>query len=330
MKSKLKWGILSTADIATEQVIPAMITSNFCEIQAIASRSAEKAQRVAKQYGIPVSYGSYNELLADENVEAVYIALPNHLHVPWSMKALAVGKHVLVEKPVGLNRTEAEKLLVASQKYPHLKIMEAFMYRFHPQWIKTKALVQNGAIGQIKAIQSAFSFFDDNSESIVNRKDYGGGSLMDIGCYPISLSRFLFDSEPKSVSATIEYHPEFKIDTRTSGILEFDHGSTTFFSSIRSADDQTAKIWGSEGSIEFDIPFNPPANNPTKIWLTRAGNREEIKFAPANQYTLQADAFSRAILENTPVPTSLIDAVNNMHVIDKIFESDAAGKRIIV
>ncbi|RLD74763.1 MAG: gfo/Idh/MocA family oxidoreductase, partial [Bacteroidetes bacterium] len=227
-----------------------------------------------------------------------------------------------------LNSSEAQKLLDESLKYPQLKIMEAFMYRFHPQWIKVKEMINSGKIGKLKAIQSSFSFFEDDPNSIVNSKEYGGGSLMDIGCYPISLSRFLFDSEPKSVSAEIEYHPEFKTDTLANGILNFDKGSSIFFSSTLVTDNQQVEIFGTKGSIEFEIPFNPPADKPVKIWLNKEGIKEQIEFDICDQYTIQADLFSMAIIQNTEVPTPLHDAVNNMIVIEKLKESNKTGKRI--
>ena len=212
MERKVNWGVLSTAYIAVDQVIPAMKKSRYCNLLGIASREKEKAVEQSVIFEIPKSYRSYEELLKDDEIEVVYIPLPNHLHVPWSIKALQAGKHVLVEKPIGLNTNDVHNLLTESQKYPSLKIMEAFMYKFHPQWIKIKELVQNGDIGELKSIQSSFSFFDDNPASIVNKKEYGGGSLMDIGCYPISLSRYLFNSEPNSVTAKIEYHKDLGVD----------------------------------------------------------------------------------------------------------------------
>lgn len=328
MTSKIKWGILSTAYIATEHVIPAMMKSEYCEILAIASRNHDKAKNLAGLYNIPRSYGSYEELLADDEIEAVYVPLPNHLHVPWSIKALEAGKHVLVEKPIGLSRIEAQKLLEESKKYPNLKIMEAFMYMHHPQWVKAKELVESGVIGKVKTIQSIFTFFDDNANSIVNRKDYGGGSLMDIGCYPISLSRFIFNSEPEKVFANIDYHPDYGVDISATALMKFKNGTSSFFSSIQSEDKQQAHIFGTKGNIEFQIPFNPTANEPSKIWLRQNNKTEEIIFEPCDQYTIQADLFSLAIIEDTEVPTPLLDAVNNMKVIEKIIESDKLGKQV--
>ncbi len=328
MSSKIKWGILSTAAIATEHVIPAIMNSNYGEVYAIASRSIDKARRTAEKFNIPKSFGSYEELLADKEMDAVYIPLPNHLHVPWAIKALEAGKHVLVEKPIGFSSNEAEKLIEESMKHPHLKIMEAFMYRHHPQWIKAKELVKSGAIGKVKTIQSFFSFYDDDPNTIVNNKEYGGGSLMDIGCYPISLSRFIYDSEPEAVFGNVEYHPELGVEISATALMRFKEGTSMFFSSIRLEDRQEARIYGNKGKIEFQIPFNPIANKPSKIFLYHGNKREEIIFEPCDQYTLQADLFALAIIDNTDVPTPLHDAVNNMKVIEGIIESDKACKLV--
>ena len=328
MVIEVRWGILSTAWIATDFVIPAMLKSEYCNVVAIASRSEQRAKEVAKQFDISKYYASYQDLLDDPAIDAVYIPLPNHLHVDWAIKALRAGKHVLVEKPIALNSIEAQKLLDESKKHPKLKIMEAFMYKYHPQWIKAKNMIDQGEIGKLKMIQSSFSFFDDDPNSIVNKKELGGGSLMDIGCYPISISRYLFNDEPKSVSATIEYDPKFDVDILSSGILEFEQGSCTFFSAIQLMENQYVKIFGTEGYIEFEIPFNPLADKAAKIWLIKEDLKKEIEFEVCDQYTLQADAFSLAVIKNSKVNNNLEDALNNMIVIEKLVESDKTGKRV--
>jgi predicted dehydrogenase len=320
MSPKVKWGILSTASIGTEHVIPAMINGEYCNVQAIASRTIDAAVKVAERFRIPRAYGSYEELLGDREIDAVYIPLPNHLHVPWTILALEAGKHVLVEKPIALSSKEARKLVDEALKYPELKVMEAFMYRHHPQWLKAKELLDGGSIGTLKTIQSSFSFFEDDPDSIVNKKEYGGGSLMDIGCYSISLSRFLFNAEPKDVYAKIEVHPEFKTDTMATAILEFEQGTSAFFSSTLMPDMQQVEVFGSRGRIEFELPFNPIAGEAARIWLHRNDQKEEIKFDPCDQYTIQGDLFSLAILNDTPVPTPLQDAIDNMIVIEKLLE----------
>lgn len=328
MHKRIQWGILGAATIAVEQVIPAMLKSQHCSVMAIASRDRDKAERTAKNFRIPKCYGSYQELLENPTIEAVYIPLPNHLHVKWALKALRAGKHVLVEKPIALSSIEAQKLLEESEKHPKLKAMEAFMYKFHPQWIKAKQLVDTGEIGKLKTVQSSFSFFEDNPKSIVNSKPFGGGSLMDIGCYSISISRYLFGAEPKNAMANIEHHPQFKVDTLASGILEFEEGSSSFFCATQLTENQQVQIFGTDGSITFEIPFNPPKDRPTKIWLVKQDKRTPIGFEICDQYTLQADAFSRAILGDKKVPIGLGDAINNMVVIEKLKESHRLGKRV--
>lgn len=318
MKLKVKFGILSTASIAVDQVIPAMLKSKYCAVFGIASRTVEKAERAANQFQLPKYYGSYQELLRDPQIEAVYIPLPNHLHVEWAINALRAGKHVLVEKPIALNSVDAQKLYTETKKHPKLKIMEAFMYKHHPQWIRVKEMINNGDIGQLKAIQSSFSFFDDNLNSIVNIKEYGGGCLMDIGCYSISVSRLLFESEPKNILANIEYHPESKVDIMASGILEFERGYSTFISATQLIENQHVHIFGTEGRIELEMPFNPPIDMPSKICLVKEHLKKEIEFDICNQYTLQADAFSLAIIEDRKISPSMEDAINNMMVIERM------------
>jgi len=327
---KVQWGILGTATIAMEQVIPALIQSKYAAVSAIASRDIEKAKRGAKLFNIPRYFDDYNALLADTQIQAVYIPLPNHLHVEWAIKALRAGKHVLLEKPVGLSANEAFKLLEESKKHPELKVMEAFMYKFHPQWVKVKALIEAGEIGVLKMIQSSFSFFDDDAKSITNNKAFGGGSLMDIGCYSISISRLLFNEEPKSVRASIEFHPKYNVDILATGILEFNKGSASFFCSTQLDYTQQAEIYGTKGSIKLELPFNPENDKPSKIWLTKEGLTTEIEFKICNQYTLQADAFSLAIIKNYETPVDLNDAINNMVVIEKLHESNTSGKRVFI
>lgn len=328
MEGKIQWGILGTATIAREQVIPAIRKSNYCAVMGIASRDVKKAERIAKEFHIPKYYEGYQELLNDPEIEAVYIPLPNHLHVEWAKKALMAGKHVLVEKPIALSSAEAKELWETAKKYPELRIAKAFMYRFHPQWVKVKQMVDAEEIGELKTIQSSFSFFEDNPDSIVNSKQFGGGSLMDIGCYSISISRFLFGSEPKHVLANIEYHPEFKVDIMASGILEFEGGSSSFFCATQLVENQQVQIFGTEGSIRFELPFNPPNDRPSKIWFTRKEVTTELEFETCDQYTLQADAFSMAIIENGKTQVPLVDAINNMRVIEKMHESHKAGRRV--
>ncbi len=318
---KICWGVLSTAKIAREQVIPAMQHGRFCQITAISSRSIEKAEMVAKELGIQKAYGSYEELLADPEIDAIYNPLPNHLHVPWSIKALEAGKHVLCEKPIALSAAEGQKLVDASKKYPHLKVMEAFMYHHHPQWREAKRLVQEGKIGKLRTIHSFFSFYEDDPNSICNQADIGGGGLMDIGCYSISLSRFLFDREPTRVFGIMDYDPNFEVDRLTSGVMDFGGGTSTFTCSTQLFSYQRVNIFGTTGQIEIEIPFNPPTDKRTRIWLETSSGKKEILFDICNHYMIQGDLFSEAILNDTQVPTPLEDAVANMKVLEAIREN---------
>jgi predicted dehydrogenase len=323
---KIRWGVLSTAKIGREKVIPAMQAGKFSDITAIASRNKMEAQAVADRLNIPVVYGSYEELLKDPEIDAVYIPLPNHLHVEWAIRSLEAGKHVLCEKPVGLSVAEAKQLLEAARQKPQLKIMEAFMYRFHPQWQQAKRLVNEGALGELKTIQSFFSYYNVDAGNIRNQKEMGGGALMDIGCYCISLSRFLFGKEPAKVQGSIENDPVFKTDQLASAILDFSTGLSGFTCSTQLTPYQRVNILGATGRIEIEIPFNAPSGASTRIWLHTKNNSQEIVFDPIDQYTIQGDLFSKAILDNEPVPTPLEDAVNNMKVIEAIFESAADGE----
>ena len=323
---KVRWGVLSTANIGLEKVLPAMQKGVYCEIAAMASQNLERGKAAAAQLGIPQAYGSYEELLADDNIDAVYIPLPNHLHVPWTKKALEAGKHVLCEKPIGLNTAEAEDLLACAKKHSQLKVMEAFMYRHHPQWLKAQQLVNEGKIGNLLNIHSFFSYYNADPANIRNMAEIGGGGLMDIGCYCISLARFIFNSEPQRVLGKMEYDPEFKTDRLCSGLLDFGDQSSTFTCSTQLTSYQRVNIFGTEGRIEIEIPFNAPPDQPCRIWHQQDEKLEEITFELCDQYTIQGDLFSQAILNKTEVPTPLIDSVKNMRVLDAVInsaESDA-------
>lgn len=321
--NKVRWGILSTAKIAREKVIPAMQQGTYCDIVAIASRNRQQAQETASRLHIPVVYGSYEELLNDPNIDAVYIPLPNHMHVEWATKAIQAGKHVLCEKPVALSAAEAMQLLQASQAKPGIKVMEAFMYRFHPQWVMAKKLVDEGRIGVLKTIHSFFSYYNADPNNIRNRKEMGGGGMMDIGCYCVSLARFLFNSEPVRVMGHVTVDPVLQTDTMTSGILEFAAGTATFTCSTQLMPYQRVQILGTEGRVEIEIPFNAPPNQATRLWLYTKNGSEEFTFEAVDQYTLQGDLFAAAILNNTPVPTPLQDAINNMKVIETVLTNSA-------
>lgn len=318
---QVRWGQISTATIGTVKVLPGMKKSEHAEIVAICSRDLKSAETAARALGIPKAYGSYEELLQDPEIDAVYNPLPNHLHVPWSIKALEAGKHVLCEKPIALNAAEAQTLADASKRFPHLKIMEAFMYRHHPQWKRAKELVDEGKIGALRTIHSFFSYYNDDPNNIRNQADIGGGGLMDIGCYNISLSRFIVGGEPGRVVSVVEHDPKLLTDRLVSGILDFGNVTSTFTCSTQLCPYQRVNIFGTTGRVEIEIPFNAPPDRPCKMWHSADGVTEEIVFDITDQYGLQGEAMSLAILNDTPVPTPLEDAVANMRVIDAIVES---------
>jgi predicted dehydrogenase len=327
---KVRWGILSTAKIGREKVIPAMQAGRFCDVVAIASRNKEQGGQAANQLNIPVVYDSYEKLLGDPQIDAVYIPLPNHLHVEWTIKAIRAGKHVLCEKPIGLSSAEAGQLVLAAQQSPELKVMEAFMYRLHPQWQLAKKMATDGTIGELKTIQSFFSYYNTDPANIRNQKATGGGGMMDIGCYCVSLARFIFGEEPLRVSGYVELDPVLQTDRMASGLLDFSSGTATFTCSTQLAPYQRVNILGTMARIEIEIPFNAPTDKPTRIWLHTKDGTQEIVLETANQYTIQCDLFSQAILNKEPVPTPLEDAVNNMKVIEAVFESAKEKKFVAV
>jgi predicted dehydrogenase len=323
---KVRWGVLSTANIGTGKVIPAMQRGELTEVIAIASREQANAEAAARRLGIPRALGSYEALLADPEVEAVYIPLPNHLHVPWAQKALAAGKHVLCEKPIARTAAEVQALLDTAQSYPHLKVMEAFMYRFHPQWQRARELTRQGAIGELRTVHSFFSYYLDDPANIRNIAEVGGGAIYDVGCYSISLARFIFEGEPTRVSAIVENDPRFQTDRLTSALLDFGRGTSTFTVGTQLTSYQRVNIFGTRGRIEIEIPFNAPPDRDCKLWLATDDGIEEITFPAVDQYTLQADAVSRAILDDSPTPTPLSDAVANMKVIEAVLHSARSGR----
>jgi len=323
--AKVRWGILSTANIGVGKVLPAMARGEYCQLAAIASRDLGRAQAVAAKLGIPKAYGSYEELLADPEIDAVYNPMPNHLHVPWSIKALEAGKHVLCEKPLARTAAELQPLLDTAARYPHLKAMEAFMYRLHPQWQLARKLVAEGGVGDLRVVQTLFSYMLTDPNNVRNQADIGGGGLLDIGCYAVSVARFLFDAEPLRVSASVEYDPVMRVDRLASAILEFAKGTGTFTISTQLSSYQRVHALGAEGRVEIEIPFNAPPDRPCIVWHQRGAHIETHSLPITDQYTVQGDQFSRAILEDTPVPTPLSDALANMKVLDAIVESARTG-----
>ncbi len=312
-----------------KKVLPAMQKSEWVDLAAIASRDLSKAQQAAHTLGIANAYGSYEELLADPQIEAIYNPLPNQLHVPWSIKAAEAGKHVLCEKPLSLTVAEAKTLLAVQQR-TGVTIGEAFMVRTHPQWLRTRQLITSGRIGALRSIQGFFSYFNTDPKNIRNIPECGGGALMDVGCYPIHTSRYLFGEEPVRVASLLEKDPVLHVDRLTSALLEFPSGQAMFTCSTQLVPYQRMQIFGTKGRIEIEIPFNAPKDRPTRILIDDGrdlfgGGITVETFPTCDQYTLQGDAFSRALREGTSVPVPLTDAIKNMAVIEAMFHSAETG-----
>jgi len=329
MAKKIRWGVLSTAAIGVKKVIPAMQLGQYSVVTAIASRDLERAREAAKQLGIEKSYGSYEALLADPEIDAVYNPLPNQLHVPWTAKAAEAGKHVLCEKPLSVTVAEAETLLPI-QARAGVKIGEAFMIRSYTQWLRTEEILRSGRIGDLRAVMAWFSYFNTDATNIRNQMESGGGALYDIGCYCIQSARTGFAAEPKRVVGLIERDPAFGTDRLTSALMEFDRGHAIFTVSTQTVAYQRVHFVGTKGRIEIEIPFNAPPDRPTRLWVDETGElfgsgiRTE-EFPTADQYTMQGDAFSKAILEGGQVPVPLEAGIANMRVIEAIFRSAEAG-----
>jgi len=330
MQNKLRWGVLSTANIGLRKVIPAMQRGRYTSVAAIASRDLGRAQQAAAALGIPTAYGSYEELLADPNIDAIYNPLPNQLHVPWTIKAAEAGKHVLCEKPFCLTVAEAETLFAVRAR-AGVKIGEAFMIRSYPQWLRLRELLDEGRIGELRSIVGFFSYFNDDPANIRNQVECGGGALMDIGCYLIHASRYAFAQEPSRVVALIDRDPRMQTDRLTSAILDFPAGQSIFTCSTQLVPYQRIHFLGARGRIELEIPFNAPPDRPTRLVIDSTGDLfgggiTTETFPVCDQYTLQGDAFSRAVLEDTEVPVPLEDAIRNMRVIEAIFNSGSSGQ----
>jgi predicted dehydrogenase len=326
---KVRWGILGVANIAVKRVIPGMQHAPSAEIAAIASRDLAKARTAADKLSIPAAYGSYEELLADPAIDAIYNPLPNHLHVPWSVKAAQAGKHVLCEKPIAMTAAEAQ-LLIEARDQTGVKIGEAFMVRTHPLWLRARELVRSGALGELRSIVSVFSYFNVDPKNVRNQLDIGGGGVMDIGCYPITMSRFLFGREPLRVSALVDRDPTMHTDRLASAILDFSPGQAIFTVSTQLVPFQRMQILGTKSRVDIEIPYNIPTDRPSRIFLDdgkQLGGLSAVpeEFPTLDQYTLQGEAFSRAILDDTEVPVTLEDAQLNMRVIEAVLRAGETG-----
>ena len=329
MSRKIKWGILSTAEIGVSKVIPAMQKGAFSEVVAIASRDQSAAQKSAQELGIPKAYDSYDALLKDKEIDAIYNPLPNHLHVSWSIKAAYEGKHVLCEKPIGVTVKEAQQLIQVRDE-TGVRIQEAFMVRAHPQWLRARDLIRDGAIGDLVAIQYVFSYCNLDPNNIRNRSDLAGsGVTMDIGCYPITTSRFLFGEEPLRVMGLIDWDPQMDIDRLASCILDFPSGQESFLCCTQMVPYQRVQVFGTKARLEIEIPFNAPNDRSCRIFLDKGdilGTKIMAEqFEPCDQYTIQGDLFSRAILDGAATLIPLEDSLANMQVIEAVFRSARTG-----
>jgi predicted dehydrogenase len=329
MSRKLRWGVLSTAAIGLKKVIPAMQLGQHTTVTAIASRDLTRARDAARDLGIEKAYGSYEELVADPDVDAIYNPLPNQLHVPWTIKAAEAGKHVLCEKPLSMTLAEARTLLPVQER-TGVKIGEAFMIRSYTQWRRLRELLDQGRIGTLRSVVAAFSYFNTDAANIRNQVESGGGALYDIGCYCIHASRLGFGGLPTRVVGLIERDPSFGTDRLTSALLDFPGGQAIFTCSTQLIPYQRVHFLGTKGRIEIEIPFNAPKDRPTRLFIDETGDifgggvvTEE--FPTADQYTIQGDVFSRAVLEGSEVPVPLQDAIANMAVIEAVFKSAETG-----
>jgi len=322
----VKWGIISTANIGVAKVIPGMLKSRNLDVVAISSRDLKTAKGWAAKLGIPKAYGSYEEMLADPEIEAVYNPLPNHLHVPLTLAAVKAGKHVLCEKPIAITAKEAAKLRKVPKK---TLVSEAFMVRHALQWIDARRRVKAGEIGDVRAIQVMFSYFNRDAGNVRNMAGIGGGGLLDIGCYPITVSRYIFGAEPTRVAATIDFDPKFKTDRLMGGMADFGKGRHLSFSiSTQLAPFQRVQIMGTKGRIEVEIPFNAPPDKPNRIFVQGMDMNvgEWVSYPVSDQYMLQAEAFGRVIRKKEKLVWGVDDAIQNMKIIDAFFKAGKTGK----
>ena len=326
-----RWGVLGVAKIATARVIPPVQrTAPHCAIDAIASRDGGKAEEAAARLGIPRAYGSYEALLADPDIDAIYNPLPNHLHVPWTIRAAEAGKHVLCEKPIALNANEARTLLEVRDR-TGMRIQEAFMIRTHPQWLRAKSLVDAGRLGEVRAMTGFFSYYNVDPLNVRNMREYGGGGLLDIGCYLVNTSRFIFGAEPSRIAGTIDRDPSTGVDRLASMLLDFDGRHAVGTCSTQALYHQRIQIVGTEARLEIEIPFNAPSHGITRIFLDTSGDLsgsgiETITVDSCDQFALQFEEFSTGILENRPQRVPLEDAVANMSCIDAVSRSAETGR----
>ena len=323
---KINWGIISSAKIAREHLIPAIQKSKNSTVYGLASRNKNTALKVSKAHKIPNSYDSYKKMFKDENIQVVYNPLPNHLHLSSTIEACKNKKHVLLEKPIALSSKDVDKLMKVAKENKVI-VKEAFMVRYHPQWLWAKKYIKQGNIGEVKSILTSFSFYSDDPKNIRNSypQSQGGGSIYDLGCYPVVISRFLLDKEPKRVVSTSLIHKKFKVDTVSSAILDFGGVFSTFNCSTQSALKQQVIISGTKKTIVIENPFNPDGQ-ATNILIYKGSSifrkDNEVKVIPkSNHYTNLVEAFSDHLIKKTKIDYGLTDAKKNMKVLDALFKS---------
>ena len=334
MTDRVRWGVLGTGRIGTRKVIPAMQRGTHAVVAAIASRDTARGEAAATALGIDKVHGSYEALLADPEIDAIYNPLPNHLHVPWTIKAAEAGKHVLCEKPIGLNAAQAEELIAVRDRAGVL-IQEAFMVRSHPQWLAARELVRSGRIGEVRGYAGFFSYFNDDPGNIRNVFDWGGGGLMDVGCYLVHTSRFVLEREPTRVCAMMNRDPAMGVDRVTSLLLDFPGVQAVGTCGTQLVAYQRVQIFGTRGRIEIPIPFNAPPDRPTRLFVddgsdVEGSGIETMEFPVCDQYTIQGDLFSRAILDHQPSPYPLEDSIKNMRVIDALVQAAEESRWVTI
>ncbi|WP_209328902.1 Gfo/Idh/MocA family protein [Lunatimonas salinarum] len=321
---KIRWGVLGAAKIAREKVIPAMQGKEHYEVTAIASRSYEKAKATAESLGILKYYGSYEALINDPDIDVIYNPLPNDLHIPYTLKCIEAGKHVLCEKPLALN-TEDVQLLMRARDKAGVKVGEAFMVASNPQWKKAREIIASGQLGTLRAVQGFFSYFNRQKDNIRNIPENGGGGVWDIGCYPVFTSRFALGEEPQRLAALLDFDPDFGTDRVGSVILQYPSVQMTFSISTQLMPYQRMMFYGEKKALEVRIPFNAPVDQPNELHIHHGdilGHQVEVLQLPvSDQYTEQAEEFSQAILQNTDVPVSLESAYQNTRILQAIFQA---------
>lgn len=328
MEKRLRWGVLGCAGIAINSVIPGIQQSKTGQVVAIASRDKSKAEQTARDLSIERAYDSYETLLNDPDIDAVYIPLPNHLHMEWTIKAAEAGKHVLCEKPIALNAEQAQQMVDACEK-AGVFLAEAFMYRHHPRYEKIIEMINSGEIGEVRSIHANFTFNNAGDKGNIRfKKEWGGGSIYDVGAYPISVGRLLLGREPHAVTVQALFSPEHDdVDMMASGLIEYDNGvGLTFDCGMWAQFRNQLEILGSDGRIEVPSAF---VGHADFVVHSNDTSRTET-FPELNAFTLQVDQFANAIHGHEALRFPSQDAVLNMKVIDACIRSAREGVRVQV